>query len=349
MDRIRELVKRPLYAAIAGGVLGLILGLIIGWGIWPVQYYDAAPKDMQVGYREDYLRMTIETYAKNGDKNLAMRRWGDLGSDASDLLAKIQVNPQDITPGDLAKFNTLVNAGAAPAPGQTQAAPGATQAAPGGPVATQAPAQPAKPLASPVLLGILCLALLLIGAALVYMFLFRGKGRGLMAARERPEAQVQPRAVEYAAPGQETPIAQFMTTYNAGNDLYDDSFSIDAPSGEFLGECGVGISETIGVGEPKKVTAFEVWLFDKNDIPTVTKVLMSEYAYNDPQIRARLAPKGEPVLIEPGERILLETATLQLEARVVDMAYSQGPLAPNSAFDRLTLELAVWPKPQAAA
>jgi hypothetical protein len=44
------------------------------------------------------------------------------------------------------------------------------------------------------------------------------------------------------------------------------------------GECGVGISETIGVGDPKKVTAFEVWLFDKNDIQTVTKVLMSAHA-----------------------------------------------------------------------
>ena len=48
-----------------------------------------------------------------------------------------------------------------------------------------------------------------------------------------------------------------MTTYMIGDDLYDDSFSIDSPSGEFLGECGVGISDTIGVGDPKKVTALK--------------------------------------------------------------------------------------------
>jgi len=148
----------------------------------------------------------------------------------------------------------------------------------------------------------------------------------------------------YAAEGQETPVAQFMTTYVQGDDLYDDSFSIDSPTGEFLGECGVGISDTIGVGDPKKVTAFEVWLFDKNDIQTVTKVLMSEHAYHDPAISQRLMSKGEPVVIEAGQHVLLETATLQLEARVIDMNYGQGALPTNSFFERLTLELAIWPK-----
>ena len=96
-----------------------------------------------------------------------------------------------------------------------------------------------------------------------------------------------------------------MTTYMAGDDLYDDSFSIDSPSGEFLGECGVGISDTIGVGDPKKVTAFEVWLFDKNDIQTVTKVLMSEHAFNDAAIRQRLAPRAS-CSWEPGSALCLK-------------------------------------------
>ena len=135
-----------------------------------------------------------------------------------------------------------------------------------------------------------------------------------------------------------------MTTYMQGEDQYDDSFSIDNPVGEFLGECGVGITESIGVGDPKKAAAFEVWLFDKNDIQTVTKVLMSDHVFKDPGMHQKLLSKGEPILAEPGKRILLETATLQLEARIVDMSYGQGPLPPNSYFERLTLELAVWPK-----
>ncbi len=132
-----------------------------------------------------------------------------------------------------------------------------------------------------------------------------------------------------------------MTTYNVGDDLFDDSFAIDSPSGEFLGECGVGISETVGVGEPKKATALELWLFDKNDIQTVTRVLMSQYAANDTETYQRMLAKGEPVVVEAGMEVRMETATLALVARVVDMAYGSGPLPPKSYFERITLELTI--------
>jgi hypothetical protein len=140
------------------------------------------------------------------------------------------------------------------------------------------------------------------------------------------------------------PITQTMTTYVLGDDLYDESFSIDTGGGEFLGEYGVGVSETIGVGEPKKVAALEIWLFDKNDIKTATKVLMSEHAYNDPNIRAKLEPKGDLHVVKPGEQVLLETETLQLLATVVDMEYGMGALPANSYYERITLELAIWPR-----
>jgi len=135
-----------------------------------------------------------------------------------------------------------------------------------------------------------------------------------------------------------------MTTYHVGDDLFDDSFSIDSPAGEFMGECGVGIAETIGVGTPKRVTAFEIWLFDKNDIQTVTKVLMSSHVFRDDAARARLSAKGEPALCSPGVEMVLETATLQMVARVVDMQYGEGALPEDSFFERVTLELAVWSK-----
>jgi hypothetical protein len=38
----------------------------------------------------------------------------------------------------------------------------------------------------------------------------------------------------------------------------------------------------------------------------------------------------------------LGTATLRLVARVVDMNYGSGALPPNSFFERVTLELAIW-------
>ena len=106
------------------------------------------------------------------------------------------------------------------------------------------------------------------------------------------------------------PITQNMTTYVLGDDLYDEAFSIDSPNGEFLGEYGVGVSETIGIGDPKKVTALEIWLFDKNDIKTATKVLMSAHAFADQAIRGRLEAKGELIQIEAQKQVVLETETL---------------------------------------
>jgi hypothetical protein len=139
------------------------------------------------------------------------------------------------------------------------------------------------------------------------------------------------------------PLATFRTIYSLGDDLYDDSYSIESPTGDFLGECGVGIGDIIGVGDPKKVSAFEIWLFDKNDIQTITKVIMSGYAYNDDETRSRLAAKGDPILAESGGIIELETASLRVEARIVDLTYGEGALPSGSFFERLAVELRAWP------
>ena len=136
------------------------------------------------------------------------------------------------------------------------------------------------------------------------------------------------------------PLATFRTTFTIGDDLYDDSFSIESPAtGDFLGECGVGIAEAIGVGEPKKVSAFEIWLFDKNDIQTVTKIILSGYSFKDDETRTRLSAKGDPILAESGEVVELDTASLRVEARIVDMSYGAGALPDESFFERMTIEL----------
>ena len=198
------------------------------------------------------------------------------------------------------------------------------------------------------LLLVMCLVTVLLAGGLAAFFLLRqGRSSGEVSpAAQAQEVTNQIERTDYVALGHETPMSQYMTTYMLGDDLFDDSFSIDSPSGEFLGECGVGISEAIGVGEPKKVAAFEIWLFDKNDIQTVTKVLMSQHAFMDEALRQRLAAKGEPFQADPGSEMVLETATLRLVARVVDLTYGGGAMPANSFFERVTLELAVWPKEQ---
>ncbi len=369
MDNIRAQLRKPLYAGLFGFLIGLIIGLpILGWLVWPVKWTDAAPYHLRKDLQVDYLRMTIDSYLRTENGELASQRWQELGEVAPDALEEVRATPGEANSADIEKFALLVNAPAATggkAVTTSEADTAETEAA-AAPEGEESPATLATPPISGkptttntsntlvILLGVMCGLTVLIGGVLAYLLKIRNKRRTNVEETEEEfeegEEEDEPVAAHTAArtevkpKGEEPPVAQFMTSYSMGDDLYDDSFSIDAPNAEFLGECGVGISDTVGVGEPKKVSAFEVWLFDKNDIQTVTKVLMSPHAFNDPQIRQRLASKGEPVLMEAGKRILLETATLQLEARVVDMNYGSGALPPSSFFDRLTLELAVWPK-----
>jgi hypothetical protein len=203
---------------------------------------------------------------------------------------------------------------------------------------------------------VLCLVVMVVVAAAVALFIIRSRGTSEPQSDPPPdkdvavshEAQSDVPWEEFTEPAVEgelaPPLGQFMTSYQHGDDMYDDSFSIDSPSGEFLGECGVGISETVGVGDPKRVTAFEVWLFDKNDIQTVTKVLMSAHAFSDSELQQQLAARGEPVLVELGGETMLETQTLQLVARIVDIAYGDGTMPADSFFDRFILELEVSQK-----
>jgi hypothetical protein len=198
-----------------------------------------------------------------------------------------------------------------------------------------------------LLLGIGLVVLAVVGAAgfLYYRRLFGNRGSGeITPTMQAVELSRKAEKTNFEQMGLAPPVTQTMTTYVLGDDLYDESFSIDTQAGEFLGEYGVGVSESIGIGEPKKVTALEVWLFDKNDIKTATKVLMSRHAFQDPSIRARLEPKGELVVVEPQAQVLLETATLQLLVTVVDLEYGASALPTDSYFDRITLELAIWPR-----
>jgi hypothetical protein len=330
MMKILEYMKKPVVAAALGFLVGLFIGLVVlGWGLWPVQWTNAAPSSLRSDLQEDYLRMTIDSFVINPDPVIARSRFVALGTDGPEVLKKIQAGYPD--QNAVKNFSGIV---LVPASNATSS-----------PTATKPAAAKSSSLTIFLIIGGAIILFAILGFAafkyLLPLFQHRTVERPAIQSRELTN---QSEMTDYSTMGAEQPIAQFMTTYVLGDDLFDDSFSIDSPSGEFLGECGIGISETIGVGEPKKVTAFEVWLFDKNDIQTVTKVLMSSHAFNDSATFQRLQAKGEPFLVERGKQVVLETAALQLVATASDMAYGQGALPENSYFERLTLEIAVWPK-----
>jgi hypothetical protein len=322
--------KKPLLTGIIAFVIGLIIGLVVlGWWLWPVEWYDASPANLQSGYQEWWMRMAVESYQVDKDPVLAQERYEALGEFAPTALGTVKADPQYLDPAWITAYEA---------------------AAVAVPVEALPPAEEVEEEAGDsnllTLLGVMCVVTLLLGAALLAFYLFQNRKRSGPPTPIEQEAAAasQAETTDYAALGEEAPMAQYMASYRIGDDLFDDAFSIDSPNGEFLGECGVGISETIGVGDPKKVTAFEVWLFDKNDIQTITKVLMSANAFNDVTTRQRLEAKGEPLLAEAGRQIILETATLRLVARIVDMTYGEGALPDQSFFDGLVLELAIWQK-----
>lgn len=330
MQFVVAFLKKLPIVPVALFIVGIVLGLFIGWGT--KEFKDATPFYLRPDLREDYMRMAIDSFSINKSAALAADRWLRLGDPAQDAYAAVQNNPGYLPSAVVQEFGQAVTDEINARGGQPADEPTSTGI---------------PPIMRTALIGIgIILVLGVAAAAGLYLFrLFRKRGSGeVTVTMQANEISRSAAKTNFEDMGLAPPITQTMTTYVLGDDLYDESFSIDTGAGEFLGEYGVGVSEIIGVGEPKKVTALEVWLFDKNDIKTATKVLMSRHAFADAGIRSRLEPKGELVMVEPQAQVLLETATLQLLATIVDIEYGKSPLPDNSYFERVTLELAIWPR-----
>jgi hypothetical protein len=325
-------------------VVGIGIGLLFGYVIAPVEWVDGTPDQLREDLRVDYMRMAVAAYSQNQDVDKAVERYQELGEHAPDALAAVGATPGSLDPTAIQNFHAVVEVfetnGATASGGEPEEA--AAEGRPG--------------WARGLIIGVAIVGLVGVAAASVF-FLRARLGEDEFegyADLDEEIADTFDRLDSYPIedediyvepePGDDVaePLATFRTSYTLGEDLYDDSFSIESPAGEFLGECGVGIGDVIGVGEPKKVSACEIWLFDKNDIQTVTKVLTSEFAFDDEETMARLSAKGEPVLAESGRTILLQTASLEVEARVVDVVYGQGALPAKSFFERVTIELTAY-------
>ncbi|HZY41012.1 MAG TPA: hypothetical protein VFF59_03340 [Anaerolineae bacterium] len=323
-------------------VVGLLIGwFLLGWVIAPVVYTDARPASLSQQYQEIHLGYAASAYAANQVTLDTLAAQLGEGWTKQQVLDRLDQMIKAQRPGTdrLTKLRSDLNARPGPI----------------GPTQVVAPSNALVPI-------LIALLVVIVG--------------GLLLARrmrpEPPQARLPPSGiapidgapvdlaeagpvvvapVSYAAGGarpveksdwsgeERPPLSQYQTVYAIGDDRYDMSFSIENEAGDFLGECGVGISETIGTGSPSKVTALEVWLFDKNDIRTVTKVLMTEHCYNDAALRTKLAPKGEAVLVHAGEVVPLSTQTLKINARVDNVVYGD---ASHSYFQQVTIQIGAW-------
>lgn len=339
MEKIREYLEKvlenPPIMGIIGLVIGIALGLVYGWVINPVDWVDADISHLREDLKIEYMLMAVDSYALKYDADLAKTRWEQLGEEAPQILEKLEEEPKGTLVSDIDAFSIVVG-------GASTAGEAASEGEPAAEV-TEEPA--ANGVGNLFKWGLLITTLL--AGALVWRYLSAKRSpKTRTAASKAQDFTESLETTDYSGSGEGQPMHQFTTTYILGDNLFDDSFSIESAAGEFLGECGIGISESIGVGEPKRVTAFEVWLFDQNDITTITKVLMSSHAYHDEAMLLELEKKGEPILADHKTEFTLETNHLRIIARVMDMVYGKGPLPEESFFERMALELSIWRKTQ---
>jgi hypothetical protein len=327
---------------VVGVVVGLLLGALLFYVVLPVEVTGIKSIHLEPAAKAEYMALVVDSYKLDPEKDAAraathLDGWyaEEKAQALADAEAKYEAEGRADKVQDVQDFAKAlgVSEEAMPAPGE----------------------EPAEPVeAGPsfwerirgVCLVVFIVLLIAVLAWIGYRIAIRQRSAAPRPAPAARPAPPVPAAEEWDGVGQ-PPLKHFFTTYELGEDTYDESFSIETGIGDFLGECGVGISETIGVGDPDKVTAFEVWLFDKSDIKTVTKVLMSEHAFRDETLRARLASKGEAVLAQPGAPFTLETNSLQVRVDVSELEYGQGDSPPQSFFSKLTIELVAIAKPPA--
>ncbi|HNS51240.1 MAG TPA: hypothetical protein PKO09_08645 [Anaerolineae bacterium] len=333
---IKANLKPLLIGAAVGLVLGILLGMPIFWGLWPVEWTNANTYDLSPEAKAAYVQLVTDATKVDRDYTRAAALLGDWTAEEKQ---------QAFTDAASAYRNSALGDKAQAVEDLGMVLQVAS------PETTEAPEPPAGLIArlrEPCLVFVLVL-LALVLAALGWRLLSKRRQARAEGSLEETFRPVRPKPeAEAAEPVSAVPVAQhWVTTYRAGEAAYDESFPIEVDNGEYLGECGVGISEMLGA--PDRVTALEVWLFDKSDIRTVTKVLLSEHAYRDEALRAKLSAKGETMLAEVSKPFVLETANLLIEGQITDLAYDTQSDLPKGIISKLTIELDMKPKETAGA
>jgi hypothetical protein len=324
---IREkMTKEVVIAFVLGAVVGLV---VLGWWLWPVKWTNADPADLRPSHKEGYLQMIADSYALTGNAELARARLevlkvpGEADTALSAMLDTVTKARLDAGRADEAqRLQGLSSAVILPPP----------------PTPQPTVAEPATTTGSQVLrIAGIVFFLFLFGAGVVLLLTQLQKRE---ATRRRRVPLREPKLErEFPEPApSESALALFETTYNRGDEGYDVSTGVESSTGEFLGECGVSALEDASVGGLDGVAAFELWLFDKDDVRTEAKVLLSEGAFADETLREKLDSKGELIRAERGQVLTLVTANLRLDATITELEYEGGS---SSAFAKLGARLEI--------
>jgi hypothetical protein len=363
-----------LFGILIGLVLGLLAGVFIAWVYVvnnpPVYSGGSYPNEMTNNYQSHFLAMTIDSYLVNPDPNVAFERlktfdnprqisilaertaayvaagrgveaqsisnlalsqkaaanWSD--QEVQQVVAELTSKYQD-DPARLQAISSFSNVvlGTVPVPTDDQVQESAATETQDQPSASESGGR------SWVFYMMLCLLVFVILLLIVYLL-----GRRQFQARMKPTKK----AVDWEGEGP-APLKIWSGTYTLGQDNYDEFFTIETEDNDFLGECGMGILDVVPDTSPKQVMSFDVGLFDKTDITTLSRVVMSQHAYNDDTIRAKIAanPQAEAVVAEPGKTFTFETSALRVDATIDEMEYGEGG---NIYFEKLKVSLNLFLK-----
>jgi hypothetical protein len=347
--RNTRLIRQMSVGIVIGLILGVIIGLLIGWVLLPVEYEQAYTYQLVDEEKQQYVAAVVDSYNLTKQLDVAQGRFStwnteEMVSELARLFAEYQAQDKAEEAQQVAAFSAELQRaeGWDPAvvsevtsevanqyaengePNKAQSVSQFTSTLSGSapppvsePVLATSTSQTQAPLVGSSRALALCGILLLVVGLIALILVFSRQRR----ARERPiPREAEPEWTGTGPP----PLLQRTSSYTLGMDNFDESFAIETEGNEWLGECGMGISESLDESTPRRVTAFEVWLFDKPNTRTVTKVLMSDYANNSEALRNKLAARGEPVLAAPGETFTLETPALVVEAQIVEMEYGEG-------------------------
>lgn len=362
-------------------LVALLLGCALGAGAVglyirqnpPVYQGGAYPDELSPGYQDHYLAMVVDSYITNQQADLAAERlktfedparkirflgersaayvaagrvpeaqlinnlavalkslegWGD------DTIMAVVSELTTAYQGDAAR-SQAISTFSAQLVGQVPVAPE------GEPQPTPVPGEEPVPAAAepaPEEGGINWLNAILCCLGLVVLGLVALLIAGRIRSQRKP---VRPKVVwEGEGPA---PLKQWTAVYELGKDNFEDFAMLETDEGDFLGESGMGIREAVPGTSPKQVTAFEVGLFDKTDITTLNKIIMSEQTYHDEASRDKVEanPQDEAILAEPGKEFTVETTAMRVEGKIEDVEYGD---ASNNYFKKLTVNLKVFLK-----
>jgi hypothetical protein len=174
------------------------------------------------------------------------------------------------------------------------------------------------------------------------------RGSALDATSDSDLEEPRPMHTPVAPSHSEQLISTFNTQYEIGDDDYDEGFQINGANGELIGELGATASERVGLEMPYKFAVLLVWVFDKLDFQSTTKVLMTDYAYNDSAIKDRLKVRGDLILARNGTFEIV-TQSMRVEVVVEGIDYAPIGNEPHGYLENAEIKFRVFRRPPGSA